>query len=428
MNALRDPNRDALTYNRPGLSWGERLRPGGLMARSDDPEEKIGYSGWQAPPGNGYGFIYDVCTGKPGRQWSASWNLGDNEARMKIIMLGAQGQQVIQARSPVINKPDKRHAVVVARREGSAPLDSCFVNLIQVARLNNFSVRAAQRLESDQDEGIAVHMELCNGMEDMILSTDSDAGEIRAAGVTLRGRYGWVRRDAQGRIARMQLVRGTSLSCNGVKVTCPRALETWSLRDGQRQNGRVQFTAKTNANSPPPPPGTLLLAGSAAGALLPYVRNHVIPAPVVVSRSEGLVFDFREKALLIGHLVIEAISGDHTLRFTYPSELGYHPDTGAFNGRLLVRDDDFGTTTRIRRLVPNGDGRTSRTAEVESVEGFHVGDAVRVMLRQAGDQLRWPQHVVLTRHSDARGAWTLSSSSAEASFQLGDEAAKAPLR
>jgi hypothetical protein len=418
LNALRDPERDTLTYNRPGLSWGERLRPGGLMAPSDNPREKIGYSGWQAPPGNGYGFIYDVRAGKPGRQWSASWDLGDNEARMKITMLNAQGQQVIRARSPVINKPDKRHAVVIARREGDAPLSSRLINLIQAARSNNFSVRSAQRLAPDQHEGVAVRVRLHNGAEDVILSTDSDDGQIQAGGATLRGRYGWVRRDKQGRIVRMQLVRGSSLCCDGVKVACPRAMETWSLQDCRRRNGRVQYAAKTNANTPLPPPGTLLLAGSAADAPLPYVRNHVIPAPVVVSGSERPVVDFPEEALSIGRLVIDAIPDDHTLRFTYPSELGYHPDTGAMNGRLMVRDGAPRTTTRIRRLIQEDDGRTSRTAEVESTVGFHVGDAVRVMLLQAGDLLQWPQHAVLTRHGES---WTLSSSSAEALFQrLGD--------
>ena len=109
-----------------------------------------------------------------------------------------------------------------------------------------------------------------------------------------------------------------------------------------------------------------------------------------------------------------------TLRFTYPSELGYHPDTGAFNGRLLVWDDAPRIATRIRRLVQEEDGRTSRVAEVESVEGFRLGDAVRVMLLQAGDQLQWPQHAVLTRDCDEPKSWTLSSSSDEASFQLSD--------
>jgi hypothetical protein len=419
LNALRNPKRDTLSYNRPGLSWGERLRPGGLMEPSDNPEEKIGYSGWKAPPGNGYGFIYDVQTGKPGKQWSASWDLGDNEARMKITMLDAQGQQVIRARSPVINKPDKRHAVVVARREGNAPLTSRFVNLIQVARSNSFSVRAAQRLDPDHDEGVAVRVQLCNGMEDVILSTDSDDGEIRAGGVTLHGRYGWVRRDEQGQVVRIQLVRGTSLSCNGVTVTCPRALETWSLQACEEPEGR--YALKTPADTPLPPPGTILLADSAAGTLLPYVRNHAFSAPAAVSSPEGAVLCFREEALSIGHLVIEAILDNHTLRFSYPSELGYHPDTGAFNGRLLVRDGDHGITTRIRRLVPDEAGRTSRTAEVESTEGFRVGDTVRVMLLQAGDQLQWPQHAVLTRHCEAPESWTLSSSSEEASFQLPKE-------
>lgn len=122
----------------------------------------------------------------------------------------------------------------------------------------------------------------------------------------------------------------------------------------------------------------------------------------------------------MGYLVIDAVPNDHTLRFTYPSELGYHPDAGAFNGRLLLRDSTAPITTRIRRLVQDDDGRTSRTAEVESTKSFHVGDAVRVMLLQAGDLLQWPQHAVLSRHSEAPESWTLSSTSAEASFQLPD--------
>ena len=394
LNALRDPNRAALTYNRPGLSWGERLRPGGLMEPSNDPHEKIGYSGWKAPPGNGYGFIYDVRVGKPGKQWSACWDLGDNEARMKITMLGARGQQVIRARSPVINRPDKRHAVVIARREGDAPLSSRFVNLVQVARSNNFSVRAAQRLDSDQDGSIAVRIQLLNGMEDVILSTDSDDGEIRAGNVSLRGRYGWVRRDKQGHVVRMQLVRGTRLTCGAVELTCAKPVITWSLQACEEPGNRYAF--QTPAGTPLPPPGTMLLAGSPPGAPLPYVRNHALVAPEPTCGPEGPVLCFPEEALSIGHLVIEAIPDDHTLRFTYPSELGYHPDTGTFNGRLLVRDEDPRVRTHIRRLVPDDAGRVSRTAEVESVEGFHVGDSVRVMMLQPGDQLQWPQHAVLT--------------------------------
>ncbi len=64
------------TYNEPGKSWGERIMPGDMIRDLGLASEGVKSMYWNPPPGNGYGFIYQLEKGELE---------GDNiEARFKI--------------------------------------------------------------------------------------------------------------------------------------------------------------------------------------------------------------------------------------------------------------------------------------------------------------------------------------------------------
>ena len=98
--------------------------------------------------------------------------------------------------------------------------------------------------------------------------------------------------------------------------------------------------------------------------VLPYSRNHALHALKAMDGPRSPVLRFDKESLAIGRLVIEEIPDDHTLRFVTHSELGYHSRSHAFDGRLLILDNDPSIQTHIKQLLDDNGARTSRIAEV----------------------------------------------------------------
>src|SRR5690606_33069864 len=94
------------TFDAEGRSWGERLlvSSGTIRDLKIPGEEVKNVSRWSPPPGNGYGFIWDVKSAKTTDSWSARWNLLDGKSQTRMTMLNPDGQQVIVGKSPALNQ------------------------------------------------------------------------------------------------------------------------------------------------------------------------------------------------------------------------------------------------------------------------------------------------------------------------------------
>lgn len=101
-----------------GVAWGERILPDG------DIEGYPNKPYWDPPPGNGYGFFYNVRRGQPEAAWGAVWQAPDEPRGRFRVHVAAPEAEAIFAGAPGLypSKPDA--AYLLARRTGEAPLES----------------------------------------------------------------------------------------------------------------------------------------------------------------------------------------------------------------------------------------------------------------------------------------------------------------
>jgi len=90
-----------------------------------------GYPGkpyWNPPPGNGYGFFFDVRRGMPSASWGGIWTIeGTVPATLRMHVAGDRAEAII-ASAPGLYPRLPLSSYVIARREASddAPLESTF--------------------------------------------------------------------------------------------------------------------------------------------------------------------------------------------------------------------------------------------------------------------------------------------------------------
>jgi len=103
-----------------GYAWGQKILPDG------DIEGYPNKPYWSPPPGNGYGFFYNVRRGRPEGVWGATWDApGDNPEPFRVYLAGDDAEAIF-ATAPGLY-PDKPVAnYAIARRTGD-DLESTFI-------------------------------------------------------------------------------------------------------------------------------------------------------------------------------------------------------------------------------------------------------------------------------------------------------------
>jgi len=103
-----------------GYAWGQKILPDG------DVEGYPNKPYWSPPPGNGYGFFYNVRRGRPEAVWGGTWHApGDMAAPFRMHVAGDRAEAIF-ATAPGLY-PDKPLAgYVIARRTGD-DLESTFL-------------------------------------------------------------------------------------------------------------------------------------------------------------------------------------------------------------------------------------------------------------------------------------------------------------
>ena len=103
-----------------GYAWGEMILPDG------DIEGYPNKPYWNPPPGNGYGFFYNVRRGKPDAVWGGTWSQpGDTPARFRMHVTGDPAEAIFAA-APGLYPSKPVASYVIARRKGE-DLCSTFV-------------------------------------------------------------------------------------------------------------------------------------------------------------------------------------------------------------------------------------------------------------------------------------------------------------
>ena len=209
----------------PEYCWGSRLKPSGEIAGFEREPH-----GFNAEPGNGYGFLCNPRRAPGEATWSATWSVDPklgSPGRLRITMLPQEGREIIVAEGPSLLASNmgldpEAHAVsyVLARDRGPEPTQ--YVSVIDPVK-ERFQIAGIDPLEVDLEgidppafEPIALRVQLADGeTEDHFLSTvgggvfatvTPDGGAIRT-----NTEFAMVR-VVRGRIECLRLERGTFLS------------------------------------------------------------------------------------------------------------------------------------------------------------------------------------------------------------------------
>jgi hypothetical protein len=380
------------TFNKPLQSWGERLRPGGFIQNLKIPGEKLGYKGWNPPPGNGYGFIYNVQMGKTKGKWSAIWDLGDkNNNKMRMTMLNVEKQLVIRGNSPT-RRVKKRHAVVIARKqqEPNKLLRSQFVNLTEIAANGRWSVNSAKHSHRNKNN-VAVIVNLKDGRKDVLLSGRDPSVKITTEGVKLNGQYGFVRFSKKGEVTELMLNHGKSLTVGGIKVKLQRP--AW--------DGKVIKVKKTLSDfqivvSGFLPTGTQMAGSTAIFSSSGYSHNEYYKIKNIESNSSNAsIINVGTQNLSLGRTEVKSVNKKTGIvKVRWPLTLGFSKSSREFDGRELVVVNDLLRTTTIISF------KGHKKIKVADPKMLESGDIIEIRAIRAGDKVKIPAYVLLSKQKN----------------------------
>lgn len=405
-----NPEHRKADWNQQGQSWGERIlgRTGQLR---DQPEETKGRR-WNPPPGNGYGFIYNVKSALTAGDWRASWDLHDDKTRLQLIMLNPDGEQnVVTANSGTL-EIGHRHALVVARRNAKmagvqeGELSSRFVALAQIAgKQTPWAVTSFEQLPIDvtADSATATVANLRDGGRDLLLTAADAQSKVATPVAVLEGGSGFARLDANGAPSVVTLVSGRNFTAGGIRIEL--AASAWSGRVLAVESGAAGNRVQVDALLPEGDAlqGATLLFDSAPDAALPYANNEyyrIVSATAAADGKASLIDLGAEQSLVLSGLVVSKADGQE-LQLQWPNMTGGTDAMGAFNGRELVAADRSGRTATI----VGKKGRKGLTLAQDNA-AFKQGDPLEVRAVQVGDQWQIPAFAALRKEAD--GHWHIA--------------------
>lgn len=393
------------SYNERGQSWGERVEsgPSGKIRPSSNRKEKINVDAeWEPPPGNGYGFLYDVRVADTTNTWASCWPLIDQTNVMRLTFFNPDGaQQAITAKSPTLEGV-QHHDVAIARRTGTSPLRSRFAGLVEVAPEGLWPVAGGNVLAAPETGGLVLRLALRDGCRDTLLMTPGRECAISAKEFSLRGSKAFVRQSADGELMEMAIYEGTELSVGTTSLRPARP--AWESRvtavfPGDTHN-RVEIVGRL--------PQGLRLAGHAAifsgapGRKIPYAQEESYILRKVEAAGTGVALCFGWQRLIGAKIQVAEILNDGRVSSFWPNEIrgGKRLETGYFQGRLAVASEDTSRRTHVAGYPsPNVFEPLDRGV-------FRAGDRVEFHMVQAGDTVRIPAVTVLRKTGPGR--WKLS--------------------
>lgn len=379
-----NPQHRGASYDKPGKSWGERIVPGEFIKDLDDPAEKIGGRGWMPPPGNGYGFLYDVRTARAGGAYVAEWvGLAPNDTRLKMFSLPQARTQVVTALGPTLDGQHRMH-YLVARRSGETGLESRFVSVVVPYR-ENCPVSQVEELAVSPraDMAACVKVTLADGRVDYVLSApQSDVrfaivdGKVRIA---FRGQYGLVR-TRDGKAESVCLFRGTELSCGGKSVRLDHSsLEAKTVSVDEKAR-TITIDAVADGLE-----GRIALV-QAKGS--PRRSAYTIVSAKAAGGKTVLGLQCLDFVLARGVLDKDPVGNEMSSRIPIPFACSIGTPTRYFDGAAIrnVR------TGRLSRIVSFSDMKRLR---IDDASGWKMGDSFEILDLTTGESVTVP----LSAHS-----------------------------
>ncbi len=203
---------------RPGTLLGKKKRFQDVKLWLDEvPEERD----------SEYGLIDNLRTASTDKTWRGEIRfLNDQSSSLRLTMLGGVESEVILGDAPnprsANHDPNPPQAIynsktkiLIVRRRAS---ESTFAAVWEPYSVRPFirEVRAL-KVKCDVPGAFGMSITLSDGREDYILIGPKVDSELRAEGIKLVGRFGWIRK-AKGKVERMYLLAGTELAAGSHKL------------------------------------------------------------------------------------------------------------------------------------------------------------------------------------------------------------------
>jgi hypothetical protein len=381
-----DPQWTGATFDTPLQSWGERLTPGGLLRMIPGLDDVSSNIWWYAPPGNGYGFIYDIKAAKTSSPWQAAWRWIDNNDRygFRVMMLPIQQQQVITGTGPTLDGSEKMRWLVARQGspENKEPINSRFASVLEIFSGAQTITSTEALMAGARAVGVKVK---APGREDWIIDARKGLVKMQEIG-ELNAGIAVIRRQNK-KLSGMVLSGGRALTVDGfsVKMTNP----VWT--------GKVTSVDPEGRSFRVSPPLPACAAGSAFRFSNPgYTHDSMYRADAVA--SDGLVRPYPDD-LTLGRGKVNGLT-----------------DGGFLASAPLVTANIWETDTHYldgKSVVSGG-----QTGVIDTVKGFktilqkgltpRAGDSYVVLDAQAGDTVSMDGTLSLTMEG---AEWVLRSNS-----------------
>jgi len=369
-------------------AWGEKIgRDGDIAGYPNKPY-------WRAPPGNGYGFFYDMRRGPAERPCHADWSLGGaNQARFRVHLLPESDTEVILAKAPGLYPHYRAAGYLLARRNGTN-LTSAFAVVMEPY---------ATGAESDESPATPA-IDLAERVD---VECEGDC-EVTPVGVHLRrhGRDEYLFSagpDDRKRTARTALGeiewRGAVLfiAARGKSVQSLATVGAWDVRlDGKpcgpkrgvfhgavvglnREQHWVEIDSQFSPDECAAP--TVLFSNPG------YSRNTAYRIYGIQPTADGTRINLGPQSMLLGQGRVHQLEPG-VIHSDVPHEYSRSVVGGSnprfFDGKLVANQS--GTSTRIKTIEF---GKPTKL-QVESTGGFQPGDTLYYYDVQEGDRLTIP--------------------------------------
>jgi|GEM_PF-5188875 len=396
----------AAYWNQPGKSWGERLDGKASVIRPlPNERNRHQLSGQKHPPsapGNGYGMIWDVKAAATEGDWQAVWKLQDNRHFLRASFLNYDGMTVASGRSPSLLF-DRHFHVVVARRsaapENSAPLNSRFVNVVEVGKNGNWAIAEAKRLvlQGPATGDVAgAEIRLQNGMTDYLIASRT-LQTVTHPALKFTGRHGFARIDDHGGARSLMLSEATTLEAAGWRIEASQpALEAKviSVHPGD-EVGEIVIDRALPTGSVLA--GATLLIRDAERPEIPYTHDEYLAVEEVAKgpRPGTSVFRFRKQSLVMARFQAEKI--EKLDPATLQVESRWPSEVSGMRGVFYLRGRSVHGEKGPLALMKT---HTRQTFNLNRLAGVRPGELLRVVLAKAGDKVVLPVTASLTAQED----------------------------
>lgn len=361
----------------PGIEWGSKVGASGDLIGSADQRAY-----WNPPPGNGYGFLYNVRRAtRVSDHCTATWSVDPKgNGRLALHLLPEPGVEIATAEAPGILPTFPKPDFAIIRRSGE-DLASGFVSVLE-PYTGDPAITSVSRLECTADPSalaLGVRVESAAGTDYIVsavrpgsMNFRTDSGES----ISFNGQFGFLR-IKDGHLVRGVLVGGTELAIGEISLSLPAAGYVGSVVGVDRDRWRITVDGQLPSD----------LAGQLA-----YINgagySHNSPYRIESVSDDGRTLELDADCVLgrgcISDKQPEA-PGAVLSMVPFPKAMScsYRP-SGYYKGKLMVNDRTGESTTVIDME------RDLRTIHVNNPSVFRPGDGFTIFDIREGDEVRIP--------------------------------------